>query len=60
MLQDRQTVSSELADLRVDIDRLSHRLAELSAIGGIDGTEGSSRLAFSDEDRADGIWLSDG
>ena len=40
------------SDLRVDIGRLSARLAELSDIGGIEGTTGSSRLAFTDADRA--------
>lgn len=39
-------------DLRIDINRLSKRLAELAAIGGIDGTEGCARLAFSDADKA--------
>ncbi len=37
--------------LGVDIDRLLGRLADLAAIGAIDGTEGSSRLALTDEDR---------
>lgn len=41
-----------LADPQIDVDRLSRRLADLSAIGGIEGTEGSSRLALTDEDRA--------
>jgi beta-ureidopropionase / N-carbamoyl-L-amino-acid hydrolase len=39
------------SDLRIDIDRLQARLAELSAIGGIAGTGGSARLALTDEDR---------
>lgn len=39
-------------DLRIDSDRLQQRLADLAAIGAIAGTEGSSRLALSDEDRA--------
>jgi len=36
---------------RIDIDRLQARLAELADIGGIAGTEGCARLAFTDEDR---------
>ncbi len=40
------------AELRIDIDRLQGRLAELAAIGAIEGTEGSSRLALTDEDKA--------
>lgn len=39
-------------DVRIDADRLVARLAELSEIGGIDGTTGSSRLAFTDADRS--------
>ncbi len=39
------------ADLRINIDRLLGRLAELAAIGAIEGTEGSCRLALTDEDR---------
>lgn len=38
--------------LRIDIGRLLDRLAALAAIGGIDGTEGSARLALTDEDKA--------
>ena len=38
-------------DLRIDSDRLQARLAELAAIGAIEGTEGCARLALSDEDR---------
>ncbi len=38
-------------DLRVDGDRLLRRLTELSDIGSITGTTGSSRLAFTDADR---------
>ncbi|MEM7140259.1 MAG: Zn-dependent hydrolase [Actinomycetota bacterium] len=41
-----------LADLRVDIDRLSGRLAALAEIGAIEGTEGCARLALTDEDKA--------
>ncbi len=40
------------AHLRIDIDRLQHRLADLAAIGAIEGTEGCARLAFTDEDKA--------
>ncbi len=39
------------ADLRIDIDRLERRLAELAAIGAIEGTEGCARLALTTEDR---------
>ena len=39
-------------DLRINIDRLQRRLAELSDIGGIEGTTGCSRLAFTDADKA--------
>ncbi len=39
-------------DLRINIDRLQRRLAELSDIGSIEGTTGSSRLAFTDADKA--------
>ena len=41
-----------MANLAINIDRLSKRLAELAAIGGIEGTEGSCRLALTDEDKA--------
>jgi N-carbamoyl-L-amino-acid hydrolase len=40
------------SDLRINIDRLQKRLAELAAIGEIEGTEGCARLALTDEDRA--------
>ena len=40
------------ADLRIDGDRLLRRLADLAAIGAIEGTEGCARLALTDEDRA--------
>ena len=40
------------ADLSINIDRLSQRLAELAAIGAIEGTEGCARLALTDEDKA--------
>ena len=39
------------SDLRIDIDRLQTRLADLAAIGEIAGTEGCARLALTDEDR---------
>jgi N-carbamoyl-L-amino-acid hydrolase len=38
--------------LTIDINRLSARLAELAAIGEIEGTEGCARLALTDEDKA--------
>ncbi len=38
-------------ELSIDIDRLQRRLAELAAIGAIEGTEGCARLALTDEDR---------
>ena len=38
--------------MRINRDRLLDRLTALSDIGGIDGTTGSSRLAFTDADRA--------
>ncbi|MEM9611989.1 MAG: M20 family metallo-hydrolase [Actinomycetota bacterium] len=37
--------------LRINNDRLLARLAELAAIGAIEGTAGSCRLALTDEDR---------
>ncbi len=37
--------------MRIDGDRLLRRLAELGAIGAIEGTEGCARLALTDEDR---------
>lgn len=42
----------QIADLRIDISRLNQRLAELAAIGAIEGTEGCARLALTDEDKA--------
>ncbi len=45
------TSASAPSDLRIDIDRLRARLADLAAIGGIEGTEGCARLALTDEDR---------
>jgi len=42
----------ELHDVHIDIDRLSARLADLAAIGAIEGTEGCARLALTDEDKA--------
>lgn len=41
-----------LPDLRIDINRLLQRLADLAAIGAIEGTEGCARLALTDEDKA--------
>ncbi|MEM7095238.1 MAG: Zn-dependent hydrolase [Actinomycetota bacterium] len=41
----------DTSDLRIDIERLLGRLADLAAIGAIDGTHGCSRLAFTDDDR---------
>ncbi len=38
--------------LRIDIDRLTDRLAALAEIGAIEGTEGCARLALTDEDKA--------
>ncbi len=40
------------SDLRIDIRRLLDRLAALAEIGAIEGTDGSSRLALTDEDKA--------
>ena len=37
--------------LRIDIDRLRQRLADLAVIGAIEGTEGCARLALTDEDK---------
>jgi len=39
-------------DVRIDIDRLTGRLAALAEIGAIEGTEGCARLALTDEDKA--------
>jgi len=39
-------------DLGIDIDRLQARLADLAAVGAIEGTAGSSRLALTDADKA--------
>lgn len=49
--------------LKINIDRLQRRLADLAAIGAIEGTEGCARLALTDEDR-DGrdlvvTWMKD-
>lgn len=38
--------------MRIDLDRLCSRLADLATIGAIEGTEGCARLALTDEDRA--------
>ena len=40
------------SELSINIDRLSQRLADLAAIGAIEGTEGCARLALTDEDKA--------
>ena len=45
------TTNTQLGDLRIDIDRLQQRLADLAAIGAIEGTEGCARLALTDEDK---------
>lgn len=44
-------MTSSSDHLRIDIDRLLGRLADLAAIGAIEGTEGSARLALTDEDK---------
>jgi beta-ureidopropionase / N-carbamoyl-L-amino-acid hydrolase len=47
-------LSSQLAQLRINGDRLLHRIKELGDIGaitGVNGEPGSARLALSDEDR---------
>ncbi len=46
------TLSDANLDLAVNIDRLEQRLADLAAIGAIEGTEGCARLALTDEDKA--------
>lgn len=48
---DPKTDKPELNGLRIDGTRLMRRLVELSDIGSIEGTTGSSRLAFTDADR---------
>ena len=45
-------MATAVADLRIDVDRLLGRLAELAEIGAIEGTHGCARLALTDEDRA--------
>ncbi len=40
-----------MSELRIDIDRLQQRLADLASIGAIEGTEGCARLALTDEDK---------
>ena len=40
-----------MSELRIDINRLQQRLADLAAIGAIEGTEGCARLALTDEDK---------
>jgi len=44
-------VRSELEELRIDSDRLMGRIEELAAVGAIEGTQGCSRLALTDEDK---------
>ncbi len=49
-----QELDSSLRDLRINGDRLLHRIKELGEIGaitGVNGEPGSARLALSDEDR---------
>lgn len=46
------TNPSPTTDLSINIDRLSQRLADLAAIGAIEGTQGCARLALTDEDKA--------
>ena len=52
-----------MQDLRIDINRLLDRLVTLSDIGAIEGTTGSSRLAFTDADKAGrdlvSVWMND-
>jgi len=45
-------VTSFTPDLRIDIERLLDRLAALAEISPIEGTEGCSRLALTDDDKA--------
>ena len=48
-----QTVPTALQnDLSVDFARLDRRLADLAALGAIEGTEGCARLALTDADKA--------
>ncbi len=49
---DPSSATTPAPGLAVNSDRLLRRLAELSEIGGIEGTTGSSRLAFTDADLA--------
>lgn len=44
--------TSDTSELSIDIERLSRRLADLASIGAIEGTDGCSRLALTDEDNA--------
>ena len=46
------TNSNATSELSINIDRLQRRLADLAAIGAIEGTEGCARLALTDEDKA--------
>jgi len=45
-------VTSFIPDLRIDINRLLDRLAALADTSPIDGTDGCSRLALTDDDKA--------
>ncbi len=45
-------MTSFTPDLRIDINRLLDRLAALAEINPIEGTEGCSRLALTDDDKA--------
>jgi len=44
-------VSNATSELSINTDRLLQRLADLAAIGAIEGTEGCARLALTDEDK---------
>ncbi len=50
--EEQLTSIVETGRLRIDGQRLLDRLSALSRVGGIAGTTGSSRLAFTDADRA--------
>ena len=44
-------MSNATSELSINTDRLLQRLADLAAIGAIEGTEGCARLALTDEDK---------
>ncbi len=46
------TTDVAVDECRIDGDRLLRRLAELAEIGAIEGTQGCSRLALTDDDAA--------